>query len=892
MYKSIKNLRSIFIDFFKSKDHYYIKSSSLIPNDNSLLFTNAGMNQFKNFFLGIKKSLNKKVVTVQRCLRVGGKYNDLKNIGYTCGHNTFFEMMGNFSFNSYFKKTSILYAWELLTDIKWFNLCKDRLIVTVHINDIETYNIWYKIIGINKNNIILIGNKNINLDIKSDNFWQMSNIGPCGYSTEIFYNLNNISSDKFILFKNSNNFLEIWNLVFIEYYIDNLNKISFLPYKSVDTGMGLERIGVILQNVKSNFDIDIFVKLKKEISKFLCININNKNNFIFNIISDHIRSVVFLIIDGLLPSNEFRGYVLRKIIRRILIYMNLLKINDLVLNNLIFFLKDYFTNYYILENENFFLSIKKIILYEEKKFFSNLFKNLNILNNYLDKNLNIKKLSGKKIFLFYDTYGLPLDIIYEICNYRNIILDIKKFNYLLDLQKKKSKNNSLFKSKFIKFDRNSKLLKTNFLGYNVNCCKSSIIYILKDSISINIIKDYENEYIIILDNTVLYPNCGGQKGDKGVLIHINKKFKFIIYNTKILGDYIIHIGKLKYGILNINDLVKVKYNINYRYNISCNHSSCHILLNILKKEVSNNIVKYSNSINNKYFTLDFIYNKKINSKLLSNINILVNKKFIWNNHSLVENFISSNNDVNKKFVFLNNDNNIIRTIKFGKFKEEYCCGTHVKNTRMIGIFYISKCYSISNNIYRIKVYTNISALKFINNRLLEFKKVSNLLSVNRKKVYNSLISIINKIKIIKKENSKINSLFILNILNLFSKYDFRKFLKFNFLIKLNFNINILDYNMLFIILDKLYIKYNLFLIVLFININNKNKLIIYKNNILLPNFNINLSSFDLLKNIKFETIKNEKFVCKIFDINIVKNKINLNKFIYLIKVELLKFIKS
>ncbi len=893
MYKNTEEIRNLFIDFYRYKNHFYIESSSLIPDDDSLLFTNAGMNQFKNIFLGIKKPIYKEVVSIQRCLRVGGKHNDLKNIGYTYRHNTFFEMMGSFSFNSYFKKTAILYAWELLTNKKWFYLSKDNLIVTVHINDLETYNIWLNLIGIKKKNIFLIGTKNNDIDIKSDNFWQMSDIGPCGYSTEIYYNINNYNTNNFLIYKNSNAYLEILNLVFIEYYINNFNKIDILPYKSVDTGMGLERISTILQKVKSNFDIDILSLLKNNISNFLNINIDMKNNFIFNIISDHIRAIVFLLIDGILPSNEFRGYVLRKIIRRTLTYINLLKINNLILSDLIFFLKDYFYNYYNIKNiKNInFIYIKNVILKEEKIFFKNLFNNLKVLNFYLHKFNDIKRLDGDIIFLLYDTYGLSLDIINEVSNYNNFILDIKGFNNLLNLQKKKSKKYNLFKKNKIILNINNKISKTIFLGYNNYTCQSKILYIFKDNINYDSINDNINDLMIILDNTVLYPNCGGQIGDKGIIFNNNNKYIFLVYDTKIFGDYIIHIGKLKGSTLSINDKVKVQYDYNHRYLISCNHSACHILLYTLKKIISNKIYKCGSLIKKKYFTLDYFYKKKINNKLIIKINEFINKKIIWKKLFFIEKYIKKNN-INKKFIFLDKNINIFRIVKFDGLDEEYCCGTHVKNSNDIGLFYIYKNYNISLNINRIKVYTNINALRFINNQMINLKNIANLLSVNIKKVYNKIFSFNKKNINIKKNNIKLNYLFIKNILKSFCEKDIILYLNFNFLIKCVLNIYILDYNMLFMILNKLYIRYNLCIIILILVLNNIKKIIIYLNNFLLPNFDFNLLDFSIFKNLKFEIIKNKKFICKIFNFNDVENYFDKNKFIDLIKFKLFSYNKK
>ncbi len=886
MYNSFNEVRNMFIDFFKSKNHLLIESSSLIPKDNSLLFTNAGMNQFKDIFLGLHKSLYKEIVTVQRCLRVGGKHNDLKNIGYTFRHNTFFEMMGNFSFDSYFKKESILYAWELLTSNKWFNLNKNKLIITVNINDFETYNIWLNILKINKNNIFLVGKKCNYINSESDNFWKMSDFGPCGYSTEIYYNINCIDNiNDFLLYKDTNKYLEIWNLVFIEYNIINNNSIINLPYKSVDTGMGLERICSILQNVNSNFSIDIFLKLKKKISKFFNIKIKRNNIFVFNLISDHLRSIIFLIIDGILPSNEYRGYILRKIIRRTLTYIYLLiKNKDFVLNKLLYYLKDWFFNFYFFKKKNIFIKIKKIVMEEEKKYFFNLFNNLNLLNFYLKK-LNNKNniLDGKTVFLLYDTYGLPLDIIIEFCKYNNFIVDIKKFNYFLNLQKKKSKSFSIFNKKNIFLNLNN-IKKTKFIGYNINYCYSKIIYILKKNNIINFFNKYDIEIIIILSYTVLYPECGGQIGDRGIIY--NNNFKFFVYNTKFNGKYIYHIGKLLYGCISINEVVKVKYDFNYRFSISCNHSACHILLYILKKNFSKKIKQCGSLIKNNYFTLDFYYDSNLDIFKIYKINRQVNK-IIWKKLYFYEKLIKRNN-FNKKFIFLN-ENNYVRIINFGNLIKDYCCGTHVENTYKINLFVIKKKYNISCNIKRIKACTNLYALKYINKNLFFLKNVCNILSINKNQIYNKIFFMKkNEIKN-KKKNKLIYNILIKNILSQILLKDIINYENLNILIKKFVYNDFLNENILFNIINKIKNKFNLSLIIFILKLNNIDKLIFISNKNLTNYLNILNNNFINIK--KYKIIKKNNFNIEFFNIFHLKDNFNLYKIINFIRYKLLNFNK-
>ncbi|BBA84707.1 alanine--tRNA ligase [endosymbiont of Euscepes postfasciatus] len=436
--KSLDEIRNIFINFFKFNNHILINGSSIIPyNDNSILFTNSGISQFKKKLLGNKKFQNKNVITIQKCLRVGGKHNDLDQIGYSNYHHTFFEMLGNFSFNGYFKKESICLIFELITGSKWFNISRNNLIITVHNIDDESYKIWLSL-GINKNNIFKIGSsKNISY---SDNFWKMSNYGLCGTSTEILYiNDYNLKKSKNLI-KDS---LEICNIVFIQFNLLRNDKLINLPYKSIDTGIGLERISSVIQQVDSSYKIDVFNKIINEILNLnLFVNINN-NYISLKVISDHIRSIIFIINENIYPSNEGRGYILRKIIRRAICYGIFAGINEKFLYklvepviNIMFFYKKDFNN---IDN------IKNIILIEESKFLNILKNGIKILNNKIKKNDNIF-LNGDFIFKLHDTYGLPIFFIEKYLKYKNIKFDKKKFIILMKLQRK---NSSINNKKFL-----------------------------------------------------------------------------------------------------------------------------------------------------------------------------------------------------------------------------------------------------------------------------------------------------------------------------------------------------------------------------------------------------------------------------------------------------------
>ncbi|MFI4846873.1 MAG: alanine--tRNA ligase [Candidatus Makana argininalis] len=445
MTNSSYNIRKKFINFFKIKNHKVIKGSSLlINNDKSIMFTNSGMNQFKNIFLNSNNFPYKRVVTSQNCVRAGGKHNDLENVGYTSHHHTFFEMLGNFSFNDYFKKEAILFAWELLTDKNWFNIPKNKLIVTYYYKDHETYKIWLNEIKLSKNNIIAIGDNNIGKNI-SDNFWQMGETGPCGPCSEIFYDRGkNIDGNKPGNKKiTGNRYIEIWNLVFIQFnkkYNGDLIKLD-KPY--VDTGMGLERISSVLQNVDSNFKIDIFKKLILSISNILDIkNISNKSLFV---ISDHIRSCFFLINDGLTPSNEGKGYVLRRIIRRAITHGKILGSKKpflyKIISHIFYIMK--IKSSKIITNKN---KIIDIILSEEKQFEKTINIGLNILKKKIN-NIKSNFLDGNTVFKLYDTYGFPIDLIRDVCKEKKIDIDENIFNKKMNEQKKRSIKKSCFAKK-------------------------------------------------------------------------------------------------------------------------------------------------------------------------------------------------------------------------------------------------------------------------------------------------------------------------------------------------------------------------------------------------------------------------------------------------------------
>ncbi len=884
MFMKSKDIRKTFICFFESKDHILIKSSSLVPkNNSSLLFTNAGMNQFTKYFLNIKCLDQKNVISIQRCLRISGKHNDFENVGYTSRHNTFFEMMGNFSFGTYFKEEAILYSWDLLTNKNLFSLNKNRFIVTVHKDDILSYNIWKNIIKLSDNKIF-ISKDSIN---NSDNFWRVDNLGLCGYSTEIFYVFNNKFNDikYFNLYKHTNNYLELWNLVFLEFNFYN-NKYNLLLNKCVDTGIGLERLASILQGVSSNFEIDTFINIKNIISDVLLIKINISNLHIFNVISDHIRSIIYLLIDDVLPSNTYRGYVLRKIIRRTIVHIRLLKINDLILYKLLKFILFNINEFKDL-NIKIINKIVYIVYKEEKHFLNSLSNSLNLLNFYINK-LNYKKyLSSKIVFLLYDTYGLPLDIIIDVCKYNNIIVNLDKFNKKLIIQKEKSKKNNLFINKFFKNINLCDLSITKFFGFNNKNISSKILLIFNNNNILNFTVKY-CECSIILNNTVLFPELAGQCGDIGFITKLDNSAKFIVNKTIIYNEYIIHIGYINYGVFKVGDLVDVCYDVDYRYIMSSNHTCLHILCFVLKKLLNKDCIKKGSYINKDSFRLDFFYNKNINNYLIKNIENKVNK-YIQKSLVIRERFkYNIKNDILKCNFF---GKNIIRVIKIDNLYEENCCGTHVSNTRDIFLFSIVKIINVSSNIKRIKAKTYLNAFNYLFNCKFYIKKITKYLFTNIYSVYEKIFNLKNKYIILKNKYKSINKYNVDNIVNFISLKDFYKIKKYKCLFKIiKFNLDF-NKNIVFNVLNKLYVKFNLKLIVLNLIVKDKNYfLLLYENLILSKFINFDNKIKNLIQNNygyeKYWIISNNNFIINIY----FKNYVNINE--YFIFDKLIKYIKK
>lgn len=755
----INDIRIMFLNFFKEKKHTYIKSSSLIPkNDNTLLFTNSGMNQFKNIFLGKIKPKQKSVTSIQYCIRTGGKHNDLKKVGYTNYHHTLFEMLGNFSFGEYFKKESILYAWEFLTSKKWINLPKEKLFVTYYYNDLESYKIWSKILK--KKNIIPIYDKN-NIQYNSDNFWKMGETGPCGPCTEIFYDQGSYipgnlpGSKKYF----GERYIEIWNIVFIQFNQIKKNKLIKIPIPSVDTGMGLERIAAILQKVTSTYKTDNFKNLIKSIKKTL--SIKNKDKISLRVIADHIRTISCLISENISPGNEGRNYVVRRIIRRALIHGYFLGIRLPFLYKLPKFLLKSMKEISIFFNiSEKIKKIEKILKNEEKQFYIILKKSIKILLKEI-KILKKKEISAKKVFYLYDTYGLPLEITQNICKKNNININYIMLKKIIKNRKKQQKKQK--KSKIIKSYPYLKNInkKSIFNGYENYKQKSKIIQIIYYNESVSHISK-EKKGILVLDITPFYSKSSGQISDSGKIK--NENATFIVEKVKKYKNYIGHIGKLKNGTLYLNDLVYSKINQKKRESIQSNHTATHLLHASLKKILGKSIYQTGSLISDKYLRFDFFYQYPIKKKEINAIEILINKKIQKN--IPVTSIITSIKKAKKYNAiaqFTKKYKKIVRMIQINNFSIELCSGTHQLYTGNIGCFKIISLNNIGHENKRITAITGKHVVQYIQQKEKIEEKIQKILKTDKKNIHNNLTKILKKIDNLKIENKYLKKEKILNL---------------------------------------------------------------------------------------------------------------------------------
>ena len=721
--KTLTECRSTFKNFFAKNSHQIVDSSPLVPqNDPTLMFTNSGMVQFKNVFTGLEKLPFKRATTSQKCVRAGGKHNDLENVGYTPRHHTFFEMLGNFSFGDYFKESAIKFAWELIT--KDYGISKEKLTVTVFHEDDEAFNLWKKIAGLHDSRIIRIKT--------NDNFWSMGDTGPCGPCSEIFYDHGEHlkGGPPGSVDQDGNRFVEIWNLVFMQFEQISKDKRVNLPKPSVDTGMGLERIAAVLQGTHDNYQIDLFKNIIKSAENYINIKVSDKNIPSYRVIADHLRATAFLIADGVLPSNEGRGYVLRRIMRRAMRHAFTLGSDLPVLYKVLpTLITEMSSEYPELKRADSLIS-ENLKLEEER--FSIMLKNgMKILNTEI-VNIKNNKLSGELAFKLYDTYGFPLDLTQDFLKDKKISVDEDQFNVLMLESKKIAraswKGSGSDQTSKIWFELKEKCGPTEFLGYNSEASQGVILSI------VNIDKEIDSsnknlDLALILNQTIFYGESGGQVGDKGYIS--NNNFKFEVTDTKkMFGDLYIHYGKLISGEIKKGDQADLKIDSVKRQNIRANHSATHLLHESLRRTLGKHVAQKGSYVGPDRLRFDFSHNKPITDEEMIKINDCVNK------------IIEQKSDVQTRLMtpkaavaegalalFGEKYGEEVRVLTMGTdgnkaFSIELCGGTHVKNTHEIGRFSVVSQSPVAAGVRRVEALRDAQLAEYLKNRANEKDEIN------------------------------------------------------------------------------------------------------------------------------------------------------------------------
>ena len=745
MSKSTAEIRQAFLDFFHSKGHQVVASSSLVPhNDPTLLFTNAGMNQFKDVFLGLDKRNYSRATTSQRCVRAGGKHNDLENVGYTARHHTFFEMLGNFSFGDYFKHDAIQFAWELLTSEKWFALPKERLWVTVYESDDEAYEIWEKEVGIPRERIIRIGD-NKGAPYASDNFWQMGDTGPCGPCTEIFYDHGDHiwggppGSPE----EDGDRYIEIWNIVFMQFNRQADGTMEPLPKPSVDTGMGLERIAAVLQHVNSNYDIDLFRTLIQAVAKVTgATDLSNKS---LRVIADHIRSCAFLIADGVMPSNENRGYVLRRIIRRAVRHGNMLGAKETFFYKLVGPLIDVMGSAgEDLKRQQ--AQVEQVLKTEEEQFARTLERGLALLDEELAK-LSGDTLDGETAFRLYDTYGFPVDLTADVCRERNIKVDEAGFEAAMEEQRRRAREASGFGADYnamIRVDSASE-----FKGYDHLELNGKVTALFVDGKAVDAINAGQ-EAVVVLDQTPFYAESGGQVGDKGELKGAN--FSFAVEDTQKYGQAIGHIGKLAVGSLKVGDAVQADVDEARRARIRLNHSATHLMHAALRQVLGTHVSQKGSLVNDKVLRFDFSHNEAMKPEEIRAVEDLVNAQ-IRRNLPIETNIMDLEAAKAKGAMALFGEkyDERVRVLSMGDFSTELCGGTHASRTGDIGLFRIISESGTAAGVRRIEAVTGEGAIATVHADSDRLNEVAHLLKGDSNNLADKVRSVLERTRQLEKE---------------------------------------------------------------------------------------------------------------------------------------------
>ena len=724
-YLNSNQLRKIFTDYFRQRDHEVVPSSSLVPiNDPTLLFTNSGMVQFKDIFLGTEVRPYRRAVSVQRCMRAGGKHNDLENVGYTARHHTFFEMLGNFSFGDYFKREAIEYAWYFLTEV--LELPKERLWVTVFRNDPQSESIWLKEVKIDPTRFVRRSEK--------DNFWQMGETGPCGPCTEIFYDHGpNVAgcppgnSDA-----DGDRYVEIWNLVFMEYNRDLSGKLHILSKPCVDTGMGLERIAAVMQGVHDNYHIGLFQHLLKVLGKL--VGKDDFHNTSMDVIVDHIRSAAFLISDGIVPSNEGRGYVLRRIIRRAIRHGYKLGQQNPFFYELIGPLVEVMGDAYPIFPKAQSL-IEQIIEQEEIQFSKTLSKGLKILDHELSE-LSSREIPGEVIFQLYDTFGFPPDLTADIARERGFSMDYKGFDRAMKFQREQSQQAHKFT-----IDYTQKMYisgKTEFVGYETFESEAYVTTLLQDNKPTSTLSE-NKKGMVVLDRTPFYAESGGQVSDQGYLFFEGGYFR--VKDTKKQGTIYLHLGKVVKGKLKVKQKVHAKVDIS-RLDVMRNHSATHLLHEALRRVLGEHVIQKGSLVEAKRLRFDFSHSKAMTKQELQAVEQLVNQQIQANLVSKVKVMTPEEaREFGALALFVERYGRVVRVLEIGDFSTEICEGTHTKQTGEIGLFKIISESGCAAGVRRIEALTGQVALTYVESEEEQLQTLSDLLKTNR----NDLIKKLNKL---------------------------------------------------------------------------------------------------------------------------------------------------
>ena len=719
-------IRNIFLEFFQEKGHELVESTSLVPlNDPSLLFTNAGMVPFKDLLLGVEKRGYTRATSSQRCLRVGGKHNDLDNVGYTARHHTFFEMLGNFSFGDYFKEETIAFAWELLT--KRYEIPPEKLWITVHKDDDESEQIWIEKIGVDPKRISRLDD--------DENFWTMGDTGPCGPCSEIYYDHGEhiegepptMDSDP------GDRFIEIWNLVFTQFDRSKDGTLSPLPNPCVDTGMGLERMAAVLQEEHNNYDIDIFIKLITKASELT--GVEDLENPSLRVIADHLRASSFLIADGIVPNNEGRGYVLRRIIRRALRHANKLGMKGNLLASMVpTLIEEMGDAYPLLKKESKIIELN--LLQEEQQFSETLSQGMSLLENEIE-GLDGKIIPGETIFKLYDTYGFPVDMTADFAREKGFELDLVEYEELMLQQKERARSSSSFSS--VLPESLSLEGSTEFVGYEKMNSDTKIIELIntsEETQSKTLTEDEEG--VVILEKTPFYAESGGQVGDIGTIS--SKEFTFKVLDTQKVGDHFGHIGIVEKGEIKKNTKVQAQINKKIRKKIALNHSATHLLHASLRKVLGDHVEQKGSLVDSQKLRFDFTHSKSISEEDILKVEDLINDEIIKNSPSKIE--ILTMDEAQKKGAiafFGDKYGEEVRVLDLGEgFSVELCGGTHVKKSGDIGFMKIISESGISAGVRRIEAVTGGGAKDLFNKLIEEYKTLLKLLNLPKDPVLDRL----------------------------------------------------------------------------------------------------------------------------------------------------------